>query len=134
MYKSKADTFDFKDKQTGLKTFGAKRVRRIALAAAFPEFCTTKEVDALHDLLDQNYTAVCRRLGGDNREPHRHQYGWKLRAGNYAAVRWAGSQLQDPNRHHPVSPEDYNWHMRNCSELYLIINIVTGAFDTKFAR
>ncbi|KAH8913444.1 hypothetical protein BT69DRAFT_1291413 [Atractiella rhizophila] len=117
MYKSKADTFDFKDKQTGLKTFGAKQVRRIALAAAFPEFYTTKEVDALHSLLDQNYTAVCWRLGGDNREPHRHQYGWKLRAGNYAA-----------------SPEDYNWHMRNCSELYLIINVVTGAFDTKFAR
>ncbi|KAH8913595.1 hypothetical protein BT69DRAFT_1291290, partial [Atractiella rhizophila] len=106
----------------------------------------TKEVDALHSLLDQNYTAVCWRLGGDNREPHRHQYGWKLRAGNYAAVRWAGSQLQDPTDITPwwagntmsclleESPEDYNWHMRNCSELYLIINIVTGAFDTKFAR
>ncbi|KAH8914820.1 hypothetical protein BT69DRAFT_1325937, partial [Atractiella rhizophila] len=74
---------------------GYRRVRKIVLAASFPEFYTAAEVDALHDLLDVNCAAQCHFFGNlvIPEDPHFYRIRWRLHVGHYEAVRWVGSRF-----------------------------------------
>ncbi|KAH8924018.1 hypothetical protein BT69DRAFT_1280983 [Atractiella rhizophila] len=78
----------------GPPILGRRKVRKIVLAAAFPEFYTAAEVDELHDLLDDNWAAKCRFFGNMviPHDPHFNRICWRLQAGHHEAIRWVGSR------------------------------------------
>ncbi|KAH8922181.1 hypothetical protein BT69DRAFT_1282485 [Atractiella rhizophila] len=87
-----------KERASPHKRFTSRKshqARKIIVAAVFPEFYTIDEVDRLYDIVDEQRDRNYRWDGTPNREPHCHRVGWKLRAGHYEAIRWAGSQLSD---------------------------------------
>ncbi|KAH8925042.1 hypothetical protein BT69DRAFT_1280083 [Atractiella rhizophila] len=83
-------------RRDGVPILGSRRVRQVILAAVFPEFYTTREVDALHNLLDEEWAAQCQFFGERNMVPHRNQKEWGFRTGQFDSIRWAGSRSIDP--------------------------------------
>ncbi|KAH8916311.1 hypothetical protein BT69DRAFT_1355792 [Atractiella rhizophila] len=82
-------------KLNGVPILGSRRVRQVVLAAVFPEFYTTEEVDTLHGLLDEAWTARCQFFGQTNQEPDQNRLMWRYRAGQFEEIRWTGSRSID---------------------------------------
>ncbi|KAH8928169.1 hypothetical protein BT69DRAFT_1346778 [Atractiella rhizophila] len=84
------------ERRDGVPILGSRRVRKVLLAAAFPEFYTTEEVDILHSLLDEERTARYNFFGDTNVTPDRNRLMWRYRAGQFESIRWIGSRDVDP--------------------------------------
>ncbi|KAH8927622.1 hypothetical protein BT69DRAFT_1316810 [Atractiella rhizophila] len=125
-------------RRDGVPILGPRRVRRILLAAVFPEFYTTQEVDALHNLLDEERTARCRFFGEKNTVPDRNRLEWGYRAGQFESIRWAGSPPDDPLGLSPwwasgimsgllnEMPPEYIEHIRPYMEVKAVVYDMTG--------
>ncbi|KAH8914759.1 hypothetical protein BT69DRAFT_1326009 [Atractiella rhizophila] len=125
-------------RRNGVPVLGSRRVREVLLAAVFPEFFTTQEVDALHSLLDEAWTARCHFFGQRNVKPHRYRFMWRCRTGYFESIQWAGSPSDDPLGLSPwwaggiisgllnEMPQEYNEHLGPCLEVKMAINVMTG--------
>ncbi|KAH8921440.1 hypothetical protein BT69DRAFT_331248 [Atractiella rhizophila] len=121
----------------------SQQVRKIIMAATFPEFYSISEADRLHDNVDEQRDRNYRWDGTPNLQPHYHRVGWKLRAGHYEAIRWTGSRPLDVERRTAWAwwligimssllnewPENCMDHLMPCSEVHFVIAKVTGAYD-----
>ncbi|KAH8929542.1 hypothetical protein BT69DRAFT_1315637 [Atractiella rhizophila] len=120
----------------GVPILGSRRVRQVLLAAVFPEFYTTEEVDALHSLLDEECTVRCQFFGETNPVPDQNRLEWGFRAGQFESIRWAGSPSDDPLGLSPwwaggiifgllnEMPRDYIEHVGPYMEVKGVINVM----------
>ncbi|KAH8913745.1 hypothetical protein BT69DRAFT_1306226 [Atractiella rhizophila] len=127
------------ERRDGVPILGSRRVRQILLAAVFPEFYTTHEVDALHSLLDEEWTAKCRFFGHANPVPDENRLKWGCRAGYFESIRWAGSPSDDPFGLSPwwassiisgllnETPREFNKHASVYVQIKVAINGMIGA-------
>ncbi|KAH8929580.1 hypothetical protein BT69DRAFT_1276197 [Atractiella rhizophila] len=125
---------------TGMVSRRSKQSRKIIIAAIFPEFYTLNEVDKLWDIADKERDDLLHRTGTPNAMPHFNRVNWKLRSGEYEAIRWAGSQPADLYRSWTwwllgvfssllnEWPEDSMCHLLPCSYVHLAISKATGVY------
>ncbi|KAH8918674.1 hypothetical protein BT69DRAFT_1285511 [Atractiella rhizophila] len=125
-------------RRDGVPILGSPKVRRVLLAAVFPEFYTTDEVDALHSMLDEERTAKCHFFGDANVVPDRNRLMWHYRAGQFEEIRWAGSRSVDPFGLTPwwaggimlgllnERPREYKRHIGPYMEVKTVTNLMTG--------
>ncbi|KAH8915127.1 hypothetical protein BT69DRAFT_1325570 [Atractiella rhizophila] len=123
-------------RRDGVPILGSRRVRRVLLAATFPEFYTTHEVDALHNLLDEAWTARCDFFGETNSVPRRHRLMWNCTEGQFESIRWVGSRSRDMFGVSPwwaggiiygllnEMPQEYHEHIGAYLEVEAVIHIV----------
>ncbi|KAH8913666.1 hypothetical protein BT69DRAFT_1291226 [Atractiella rhizophila] len=134
-------------RRDGLPILGSRRVRQVVLAAAFPEFFTTQEVDALHTLLDEESSEKYRFFGETNPVPDQNKLMWRFGAGHFESTRWAGSRPKDPLGVSPwwaggiiygllnEMPREYDKHARAYVEVGWVVKIMTGGEEApKFVR
>ncbi|KAH8913705.1 hypothetical protein BT69DRAFT_1358907 [Atractiella rhizophila] len=126
------------ERDDGVPILGSRRVRRILLAAVFPEFYTTQEVDALHSLLDEEWTARCQFFGHANPVPDENRLMWGFKAGYFESIRWAGSPSHDPIGLSPwwaggiisgllnEMPREFNMHVNVYVQVKVVVNVMTG--------
>ncbi|KAH8915981.1 hypothetical protein BT69DRAFT_1288168 [Atractiella rhizophila] len=134
-------------RRDGLPILGSRRVRQVVLAAAFPEFFTTQEVDALHTLLAEESSEKYRFFGETNPVPDQNKLMWRFGAGHFESTRWAGSRPKDPLGVSPwwaggiiygllnEMPREYDKHARAYVEVGWVVKIMTGGEEApKFVR
>ncbi|KAH8923681.1 hypothetical protein BT69DRAFT_1281238 [Atractiella rhizophila] len=130
-------------RRNGVPILGSRRVRQVVLSAAFPEFYTKQEVDALHSLLDEEWTAKCHFFGERNDMPDRNRLEWGFRSGQFESLRWAGSRPVDPYCLSPwwasgiicgllsEMPQEYKEHVGAYMQVKAVVNMMTGSWDGK---
>ncbi|KAH8923322.1 hypothetical protein BT69DRAFT_1319592 [Atractiella rhizophila] len=135
MSRMRGNTWQRRD---GVPILGSRRVRRVLLAAVFPEFYTTKEVDALHSLLDEERTAKSHFFGQTNPVPDQNQMMWRFITGHFESIRWVGSRSLDPFGVSPwwaggvisgllnEMPREYKKHATPAVEINWAVKLMTG--------
>ncbi|KAH8923271.1 hypothetical protein BT69DRAFT_1350266 [Atractiella rhizophila] len=126
------------ERRDGVPILGSRRVRRVLLAAAFPEFYTKQEVDALHGLLDEEWTVKCHFFGEANDIPDQNRLEWRFRAGHFESIRWVGSRSVDRFGLSPwwagtvisgllnETPREYKKHASAFEEINWVVKLNTG--------
>ncbi|KAH8917657.1 hypothetical protein BT69DRAFT_1354556 [Atractiella rhizophila] len=126
------------ERRDGVPVLGSRKVRQILLSAVFPEFYTTEEVDALHSLLDEEWSAKCRFFGEANSVPDQNRLMWKFSSGNFESIRWVGSRPVDPYCLSPwwagdvmfgflnEMPREFKKHVSAYVGVKVVVNLMTG--------
>ncbi|KAH8927713.1 hypothetical protein BT69DRAFT_1277806 [Atractiella rhizophila] len=122
----------------GVPILGSRKVRQVLLGAFFPEFYTAQELDLLHNLLDEEWSAKCDFFAEKNVNPHENKLAWRFEAGYFDAIRWTGSRLVDPFGLSPwwaggiscallnEMPREYKKHDSAYMEVRIVVNLMIG--------